>query len=42
MRPLFLCCRAFGASTKYLYDKTFEMNLKFARVFEFKVERLPQ
>ena len=26
MRPLFLCCRASGASTKYLYDKTFEMN----------------
>ena len=28
MRPLFLFCRASGASIKYLYDKTFEMNLK--------------
>ncbi len=28
MMPLFLCCRASGASTKYLYDKTFEMNRK--------------
>ena len=26
MRPLFLFCRASGASIKYLYDKTFEMN----------------
>ena len=28
MRPLFLFCRASGASIKYLYDKTFEMNPK--------------
>jgi hypothetical protein len=28
MRPLFLFCRASGASIKYLYDKTFEMNRK--------------
>ena len=24
MRPLFLFCRASGASIKYLYDKTFD------------------
>jgi hypothetical protein len=27
MRPLFLFCRFSGASTQYLYDKTFDMNL---------------
>ena len=30
MRPLFLFCRASGASIKYLYDKTFEMNPKYS------------
>jgi hypothetical protein len=30
IRLLFLFCRASGASIKYLYDKTFEMNLFFS------------
>jgi hypothetical protein len=36
MRPLFLFRRASGASTKYLYDKTFEMN-RFSSVVHGRI-----